>query len=449
VLIVEEFVIGVSMEDGTPGNHISDEEIESLNAHGPYTMAVWRSGDIEVGNEEGLKGRSAYFIERIRETILKNFTLDELKALSIVDIGCNDGWVLHQLSDLPFAKMVGIEPRQKNIDKGKKVRAVLGLQNNVDYRVGDLESIGDESFDIVICAGVLYHVESIPESLRNLRNICKKMLFIESRCLASKYITDDLKYEIEMRDLVYQYKDKICGITGQKFESAYHDGSTNSFCVVNVPSVESLYMYLDFLGFENIDIVADPETYRAAVWKKKRPLSGVCMAAFLNPDKQEMASDESSWIIEYERGLEQAVLPRKFVEPLYNYFCLGNTSGSLFAQALGTFGYLTAPDWLAKVFGSLVNMGHNDKYELEIIKNLRYSPHDKLCLEYGKLLHSEGKHEEAIVALNRVSMKLNADWRAVYRSFWLLSQIYKTLGNEAESERYKGLCLNCNPEFPV
>ena len=42
----------------------------------------------------------------------------EIKDFSILDIGCNDGWVLHQLSDLPFKKMVGIEPREKNIEKG-------------------------------------------------------------------------------------------------------------------------------------------------------------------------------------------------------------------------------------------------------------------------------------------------------------------------------------------
>jgi ubiquinone/menaquinone biosynthesis C-methylase UbiE len=437
------------MEDSKPGISISEEDIEILNAHGPYSMAVWRSGNIEIGNEEGLKGRSAYFVERIRETILKNYTLDEIKGFSIADIGCNDGWVLHQLSDLPFARMVGVEPREKNVNKGKKVREILGLQNRVDYRIGDLGSIEGEEFDIVICAGVLYHVESIPEFLRELREICGRMLFIESRCLESKYITKDLKCEIEMRDLVYQYKEEICGITAQKFESAYHDGSTKEFCVVNVPTVESLCMYLDFLGFENIDIVADPETYRSAVWKNKRPLGGVCMAAFINPEKQETESEESSWIREYESGLEKTVLSRRFAEPLYNYFCLKKMDVSLFSRALNTYLYLCSPNWLSKVFGSMIAFWHKEKYEQEIIKNLRYSPHDKLCLEYGKLLHAEKRYEEAISVLKRVTTKLNADWRAVYRSFWLLSQIYEILGNKNGSDQYKELCLNCNPEFPL
>ncbi len=77
------------------GSAIAAEDIEVLNAHGPYSMAVWSSGNISVGNEEGLKGRSAYFTKLIREALLDNFSLEELKTFSILDVVCNDGWVLH------------------------------------------------------------------------------------------------------------------------------------------------------------------------------------------------------------------------------------------------------------------------------------------------------------------------------------------------------------------
>ena len=92
-----------NMGSGT-SNKISNEQIEALNANGPYSMAVWTSGDMRIGNEEGLKGRSAFFTKCIRKTILRNFTLDEIKTFSILDIGCNDGWVLNELSDLPYGK---------------------------------------------------------------------------------------------------------------------------------------------------------------------------------------------------------------------------------------------------------------------------------------------------------------------------------------------------------
>lgn len=431
-----------------PKLSLSNEEIEMLNAHGPYSMAVWTSGDIRIGDEEGLKGRSAYFTRRIRETILKHFTPDEIKTFSILDIGCNDGWVLHELSDLPFARMVGIEPREKNIAKGQKVREILNIPSRAEYKIGDIDTLGNEMFDIVICVGVLYHVESIPNALRRIRKVCGKMLFIESRCMSSEYITRKLKHEIEMRDVVYQYKDAICGLTAQKFETSYSDGSAKEFCIVNIPTVESLTMHLDILGFENIEIVADPKSYRSAVWQNKRPLNGVCIAAFLT-GKQKPVLEESSWIKEYEEGLAKTVLEKKYIEPLYKYFCSGHMEYGLFLDSLSTFLYLRSPAWLAGLFGSMIRLRHKGKYELEIIMNLRYSPHDKLCLEYGKVLYAEKDYKGAISVLKQVTMKANADWRAIYRSFYLLAQIYNKLGLADEANRYKALGMNCNPKAPI
>ena len=61
------------------GSELTKEQIEELNANGPYSMAVWNSGDVSVGNEEGLTGRSEYFMKLIREAILKNFTKEEIR----------------------------------------------------------------------------------------------------------------------------------------------------------------------------------------------------------------------------------------------------------------------------------------------------------------------------------------------------------------------------------
>ena len=71
----------MNLRDGTT---IASEDIEVLNAHGPYSMAVWSSGDILVGNEEGLEGRSAYFTKLIRKALFDNFSREELKTFSIL-----------------------------------------------------------------------------------------------------------------------------------------------------------------------------------------------------------------------------------------------------------------------------------------------------------------------------------------------------------------------------
>ena len=408
----------MKLKDGT---EISAEQMEILNANGPYSMAVWTSGEISVGNEEGLAGRSEYFIKLIRKAILKNFRLKDIKNLSILDIGCNDGWVLHQLSDLPFKKMVGIEPREKNINKGKTVRKILKLENSVEYKLGNIESLENEIFDIVICAGLLYHVESIPLALKKVTASCSRMLFIESRCISSNHITKELKDEIEMRDLVYQFEDEICGLTAQKYESSYYDGSAAHNTIVNVPTAESLIMNLKILGYEDIDIVADPDTYRKDVWKDKRPLGGICISALLPKLPKNQSKEEETWIKEYERGLEMEILPRNFLEPLYRIFCLRDTEIDLTNNLSTIHEYIISKDDISVINDKILPVSNMSKFALEIVKNWRYSPYDKIALEYGKLLKHEGNFEEAIDVLKSITnRKINSDWRSVYRSFHLL-----------------------------
>jgi SAM-dependent methyltransferase len=431
------------------GSQLSNDDIELLNANGPYSMAVWKSGDVEIGNEEGLTGRSNYFLNLIREEIISSFTLEELASFSILDIGCNDGWVLHQLSDLPFKKMVGLEPREKNIAKGETVRRLLKLENRVEYRIGDIESLGDEKFDIVICAGVLYHVEFIPVALRNIRSICKKFLFIESRCLSDGYISTQLMEEIEMRDLVYQFKEKICGITAQKFESGYHDGSAKEATIVNITSVESLIMNLELLSFEPIKVVASTKEYRAAVWQEKRPLSGVCITALI-PEKFEVVIDEESkWIEEYENGLTTEILPRDFLEPIYRSIVLKDSDVTLNSRHQEIVDFVYSKKLSNKNLEDLLPNSNQGRYSLEIVRNWSYSPSDKIALEFGKLLSNEGRYQEALDVLREITSKLNVDWRSAYRSFFEISKIFLILKNQGDSDKYKRLCLQCNPKFPV
>jgi len=431
------------------GTSLSTEQIEILNSNGPYSMAVWKSGEVSVGNEEGLAGRSEYFVKKIRDSISKNFSLEQLKQFSILDIGCNDGWVLHELSDLPFQKMVGIEPREKNIQKGKIVRDILKIENNVDYRIGDIESLEGETYDIVLCCGVLYHVESIPTALRNIRAVCNKMLFVESRCLSSHYITEELKAEIEMRDLIYQFNEEICGLTAQKYESSYHDGSSAKTTIVNVPSTESLIMNLKILGYDKVEVVADPDTYRSDVWQNKRPLGGVCISATITDKSSSIDKDEDVWISTYEKALENQILPRQFLESLYNKFCK-NEDITFEGNMEKIVTYISS----SEVDAMLIDLSWlpeeiQNGYALEIVKNFRYRPGHKIALEYGKLLKNEGKLNDAVEVLKTITTQLNADWRSVYRANHLIYLIYKEQGNQELTNKHMKLTLQGNPKYPL
>ena len=86
---------------------------------------------------------------------------------------------------------------------------------------------------------------------------------------------------------------------------------------------------------------------------------------------------------------------------------------------------------------------------LEIVKNFRYRPNQKISLEYGKMLRIEGKFDEAIGVLKSITTELNADWRAAYRANHLVSLIYKEQGKTELAEKHLKLCLQGNPKFPT
>ncbi len=427
---------------------LSSEKIELINAHGPYNHSVWTYEGVTITNEERLAGRVDLIAKKIRESILKNFTMAEIQEMSIVDIGCYDGWILQQLSDLPFAEIVGVEPRESNINKAKEIRELLGIQSRIRFEMGDIDSIGKQKFDIVICTGVLHHVACISMAIHQLRSICNKMLFVETICLSSTHITKSLKKEIEMKDIAYFDRAKICGITGQKFESSYYDGSTNKMEVVSVPSVESLLMYLEIEGFDNIQTVIDPRSY-SPIWKKKgRLANAVAICALAGKDDNTLMSNESESIANYELGLMKTVLDRRFIEPLYKVFHLREKYFPTSIFVLNSLLYVRSSNWLSGLFWSINKVWLKNESALEIVKNLKYNPEDKLCLEYGKILYKEQDYEKAISVLKDITHKVNADWRSVYRSFCLLSKIYRELGQEREAERYKELCLISNSKFP-
>ncbi len=428
---------------------LTSGKIELINAYGPYNHAVWITEGLKITNEERLGGRVELLTKKIRECILKNFTIDKIKNMSIVDVGCYDGWILQELSDLPFSEIVGIEPRESNIAKARMIRELLNIKSKIRFEMGDIDSLSNLKFDIVICTGVLHHLDSISSAIHKLRSICNKMLFIETICLSSKHITKSFKKEIEMKDIAYFDRTKICGLTGQKFESSYYDGSTNKLGVVSVPSIESLLMYLEIEGFNNIQIVIDPKSYNPILKKGGRLANAVAICALVGKAENVLISDESSWIENYELGLMKTVLDRRFIEPLYKLFHLGKIDLQNPVFFLNTFLYIRSPNWASGLFMRISKAWLKNRHALEIVKNLRFNPEDKLCLEYAKILYKEQDYQGAISVLKHITQKLNADWRSVYRSFYLLSQIYKEIGLEKESERYKKLCLISNSKFPI
>ena len=423
---------------------LTAEEIEQLNAHGPYNHAVWQGRGAVLSHEESLSGRGQFLVNLIRKVLTESYSREQMADMTIVDVGCYDGWILDQLVDLPFKKFVGIEPRQRNIDKGNTARSILGVKSRTEFRVASIEALGSEVFDIVICIGVLHHVESVGDAFRALRAICRKKLIIESLCLSSESVSPDLAREIEPKDIIYFGRAPTVGLNGYKFESSYYHGSAIRSSIVSIPSLPTIQMFLEYLGFQNVGVLIPPSAY----WQPqavKRSATACCLIA--EPGPVTIESSQSAKVLAYESAMIEALLPSVLVETMYRRFCDESLQASGGLRERMVIAYVAGPTWLAPFLMRRIRRWWSNSFQREIVKNLRYAPYEKCALEMAKLRYSNGEFEGAIEAAMRITRRLNADWRATYRAFLIIARSFRRLGNEAMADRYFGLYQVSNPEL--
>jgi SAM-dependent methyltransferase len=102
----------------------------------------------------------------------------ELDLHTALDVGCGVGYFAALLHDLCL-DVTAVEGRAETADEAR--HRVPGLK----VQVGDVEEIssfGFASFDFVLALGLLYHLENPFRVIRQLRNLTRKLLVIESMC---------------------------------------------------------------------------------------------------------------------------------------------------------------------------------------------------------------------------------------------------------------------------
>jgi len=120
------------------------------------------------------------FKKRLINVFLNN-TKDLINKLafdSIMDFGCGEGYVLHYLSkniDFGNKKILGIDYSESAINSARE------LNKNFDFLIENekyLDSVSDNSFDVVICFEVLEHLEEPQTVLKKLYNVSNKYLIV-------------------------------------------------------------------------------------------------------------------------------------------------------------------------------------------------------------------------------------------------------------------------------
>lgn len=102
-----------------------------------------------------------------------------------LDLACCEGWFAHRLLDWGAAEVVGVDIRAQSIRRAELVRDHLGVDGQTlrfeqaDVLELDPDALG--AFDVVLCLGLIYHVEHPMGVLRLARALTRGLCAIESQ----------------------------------------------------------------------------------------------------------------------------------------------------------------------------------------------------------------------------------------------------------------------------
>lgn len=115
--------------------------------------------------------------------IISDITNQPLNNLRVLDLACLEGLYGIELAR-HGAEVIGIEGRKANVVKARFVKDVLSL-NNITFMQDDVRNLNIEKyglFDVVLCLGILYHLDApdVFHFVERMSDVCKRVTIIDT-----------------------------------------------------------------------------------------------------------------------------------------------------------------------------------------------------------------------------------------------------------------------------
>ncbi len=110
---------------------------------------------------------------------------NDLHGASVLDVGSNAGYFSLQMKLLGAGRVLGIELIDMYLKQAEIIRQWWGL--DIEYRSGDAHEISriEEQLDLVVFAGILYHLKNPLYVLEQVGRVCRDAVLIETECIAN------------------------------------------------------------------------------------------------------------------------------------------------------------------------------------------------------------------------------------------------------------------------
>jgi len=113
-----------------------------------------------------------------------------------VDAGCGVGFFSHTLAECGL-NVCGFDGTRRNVTEARRRFPHIPFEQ-ADVEERAILELG--KFDLVLCFGLLYHLENPLLAIRNLRGLTEKCLLVESMCLTEEKASMLLREEPSQED---------------------------------------------------------------------------------------------------------------------------------------------------------------------------------------------------------------------------------------------------------
>ena len=167
------------------------------------------------------------------------------KALTILEIGCGNGWLTAKLATVENATVAGTDINTFELDQANRV---FGKKNNISFFYGDLDSeiFEGQAFDIIVFAASVQYFPSLKKILQT----------------ALRHIT--LQGEIHILD-THLYKSELVEAASKR--------TTQYLTSIGFPEMADCYFHhcIDDVKMFNYKILHDPESWMNTFSRHKNP----------------------------------------------------------------------------------------------------------------------------------------------------------------------------------
>lgn len=128
--------------------------------------------------------------------LVRYLTLHQ-RAASILEIGCGNGWLCHQLSTVPGSRVVGLD---LNLNELRQAARVFRQQPNLKFIYGDFYStvLQDLSFDVIVMAATIHHFPSPHQTIKDA------LAYLRPR--GELHLLDSVLYRPVLQDFPHRYR---------------------------------------------------------------------------------------------------------------------------------------------------------------------------------------------------------------------------------------------------